>query len=178
MNNLNKDTTEIKLQATDDIGNVAESSFQIGVDTPTLSYERVSRTPTSILIKGVRVDNFSSADTLTLTFECDGHDIISHTWKNESTQDLSVDKELPGYGCTWTGGTIIAKVSDGTCSAECEILIEGAGESESHYTVQLLSSSRIERKQVGIVQFQLETEKILIVSKVLFRNIKKTFLLH
>ncbi len=131
---LKKSTNTIRVHVTDDFGNIAKTTFDVSRTIPAISYERVSRTPISIVIEGVKVKNFPNKEDITITYTSDGRKPISHIWKQERQprgQDytLVVVHELSGYCQNWGGGIIVATVSDGKkeYTAQCYIHVEGPG---------------------------------------------------
>ena len=122
LTNLERTTQDIKVRATDDLGNIAETTFTIDQNIPMVSYERVSRTPTSVVVKGIKLENFPNKDGVTVTYSCDGH-------QDHQVKGSSVEHELSGYSQSWEGGIITVVASDAKkeFTAECQISIEGPG---------------------------------------------------
>ncbi|XP_072046578.1 uncharacterized protein [Amphiura filiformis] len=162
LTNLKKDTNEINVEATDQFGNIATTTFNMDLKNPALSYERVARNPTSIIIKGVQLVNFPNDSQTTITFVCDGHADISHTLKEDRVKDKPTDHVLPGYGRTWTGGMIIASASDGNYTAQCEIRIDGTGpliETITNHTRTSASTATV--RQVECKNFPADSQVLI-----------------
>ena len=119
LTNLKKTTGEIRVQAADDFGNIAEATFPVDQNIPSISYENIFRTTKSIFVKGVKLENFPDNAGATVTYSAEGHD--SHQVSSSETEH-----EIPGFRPSWEGN-IVAKASDGTqeYTAECKLNIEG-----------------------------------------------------
>ena len=122
LNNLRKLTTEIKSVAADDFGNVAETTFIVDQNIPAISYERVTRTPSSIFVKGLQLAYFPDKEHVNIAFSCEG---MPHVTLPVSDTTY----ELAGFDQSWEGGTITARASDisNGFTAECRICVEGQG---------------------------------------------------
>ncbi|XP_072046146.1 uncharacterized protein [Amphiura filiformis] len=129
LTNLKASSKELKAQATDDDGNLAEAIFIINQNIPSITYKRISRSPKSIFIKGVKLVNFPSKDDVTLTYSCDGHEVISHTWdQGQQDKDVAsgIEYEIPGYDECFNKGKIKATAVDASNEyrAQCQISIQ------------------------------------------------------
>ena len=122
LKNLTKSTKDIKAIACDDYGNAAETTFTIDQSIPTISYEGVSRTATSVVIKGVHLENFPTEEDVIIVYSCD-----NQIYKTTSFGD---EHELAGFDQDWQGGMITARASDvsSEVKAECQIHVEKPGE--------------------------------------------------
>ncbi len=129
LRNVEKCTEEIKVRATDDSGNVAETTFKIDQNIPVMSYRSVCRTPTSVVVKGICLENFPNKEDVMITYVCDGHDEIALDWKQGIIKGSSIEQELTGYNHTWNGGTIVATAIDlnNEYKAACQICVDGTG---------------------------------------------------
>ena len=131
LTNLKESSKEIKVEAVDEYGNIAEGNFNVSQDIPMISYEYMSRTPTSVVVRGIQLANFPSEDGVLITYSCDGHDRVSYNWKKEHSAE--VDHELPGYHTFCNEGHILVTATNvGTeYKAECQIVINGPGKKKS-----------------------------------------------
>ncbi len=127
LTNLKSSTNEVRVQVVDDLGNIAEGTFDIDQNIPTISYERMSRTPKSLVVKNVKLLNFPTDEEVSLVYSCAGHDEVTYTWKEDAS--TSLDYTLPGYDQSWEGGTLSVKASccKGVYRADCHIDVEGQG---------------------------------------------------
>ncbi len=131
LTDLNKSSKEIRVEASDDIGNIAATTFTINQDIPKITYGHVSRTPKSVFIKDVKVMNFPNDNDVIVSYLCDGLETVVCTWNNfgGGDQDSTVtEHELPGYDEKFEG-RIIATATDvkKNYRAQCEINIMGKG---------------------------------------------------
>ncbi len=118
---LKQTSKEIKIRATDDLGNIAEATFTVDQKIPAIEYERVSRTPTSLIVKDVKLVNFPNKDFVAITYSCEGHG-------DQKAKGSIGEHELTGYVQSWEGGVVMGKASYGNeFTAECQIKIEGPG---------------------------------------------------
>ena len=124
LKNLTKSTKAIKAIASDDYGNIAETTFIIDQNIPAISYEEVSRTATSVIIKGVHLKNFPNDEDVIIVYSCD-----NQIYK---TTSFGYEHELAGLDQDWQGGIITAKASDvnSEVTAECQIHIEKPGKKQ------------------------------------------------
>ena len=122
LKNLKKSTKVLKSIATDDFGNVAETTFTVDQNIPTISYERVTRTPTSVVVKGLQLAHFPNKEHANITFSCNGRSDVT-------VQVSDTRYELAGFDQSWEGGTITATASDvsNEFTAECQICVKGQG---------------------------------------------------
>ena len=133
LTNLSSSTKEVTVRIDDTLGNVAESTFLVNQNIPSLSYVMVSRTPKSIFIKGVKLTNFPSDKEVTIMYSCEGQEDVSHMWKqgqsNDEETSAGMEHELFGYDDSYTEGTIIVTAEDATKEyrAQCQIRIHGKG---------------------------------------------------
>ena len=132
LTNLDASSKEVKVHAIDKLGNTAEMTFVIDQKLPTVSYERVCRTPTSMIIKGVKLTHFPGKEDVFVTYSCDGHDDISYTWKSgHDSPDVScsIDHELFGYDESVHDQNIVITATNATKEyrAQCEISIVNPG---------------------------------------------------
>ena len=132
LTNLTESTRLIVAHAADDRGNFAVTTFSFDHTIPVLSYTHISRTPSSILIKGLRVKFPDDDEEVNVIFSCDGHDDVSYTWRQEDDDgaiDGSSEYEIPGYGQSWEGPIMATAlgVRKGYM-AQCEICVDGLGE--------------------------------------------------
>ncbi len=128
LTNLTELTKTITARSTDAFGNLAEATFDVSQDVPFISYDRICRTPTSVVIKGVRLENFPNATDVTFTYTCDDHETINCGWDQED-ESKPVEHHLPEYSQDWEGGTISMTATDGKYGyfAESQIDVIGAG---------------------------------------------------
>ena len=134
LTNLNTSSDTIQIKAVDGLGNIAETTFDIGhIASPRISYTGISRTPGSVEVRGVQLYDFPMDDEVTLVYSCEGHEDISYTWEQD-WEDLDhvatdVGHKLPGYGHSWQGGIlrVIASCRNSVHNAESEIRVEGPG---------------------------------------------------
>ncbi|XP_072015822.1 lipoxygenase homology domain-containing protein 1-like [Amphiura filiformis] len=115
--NLQETTNEIKACATDEFGNTAETTFDIDHNIPSLSYDGVSRKPTSTNVIGVKLNNFPDKESA----------VVSYCWHPEH-QVLNSSTEhiiLPEFSHNGGGGRIVATATDcgNEYKAECQIKI-------------------------------------------------------
>ena len=122
LKNLKKSTNVLKSIATDDFGNVAETTFTVDQSIPNISYERVTRTPISVVVKGLQLAHFPNKEHVSITFSCNG--------RPDVTVPVSGTRyELGGFEQSWEGGAITATASDvsNEFRAECQICVKGQG---------------------------------------------------
>ncbi len=120
---MTEDTKEVTVQATDGLGNIADTKFVIDQIIPSISYQSVSRTDKSIWVKGLRVENFPDREGVRVTYSWDGRNQILN---------LSSDHEIPDVDESWIG-TIVASATDADREffAECHIPVNGKHRLES-----------------------------------------------
>ena len=118
---LRRATKEVKARAEDEVGNVAETSFEVDQKIPTVSYTNVARTPTSIIVRGVALEHFPSTENAAIAYSSEGCE--EHRTSNESSEHV-----VEGYGQSFQG-KIQAKAMDANQEyiGECEIHIQGPG---------------------------------------------------
>ena len=119
LQDLKRSTEEIKAVATDDFGNIAETSFQLDQNIPSISYEKIHRTAKSIIVKGVKLENFPDNADAAVIYSSDGpHDL--------QVSSAISEHEIPGFYPDWEG-TVVAKAIDVTnaYTAECIIPVKG-----------------------------------------------------
>ncbi|XP_072045883.1 lipoxygenase homology domain-containing protein 1-like [Amphiura filiformis] len=121
LSGLKMTSQDIKVKAADDLGNIAETSFTVDQNIPMIAYERVSRTPKSLVVKGVKLENFPNKDFAVITYSCEGHG-------DQKAKGSIGEHELAGYSQSWEGGVVRGTASYGNeYTAECQISIEGPG---------------------------------------------------
>ncbi|XP_072044848.1 uncharacterized protein [Amphiura filiformis] len=84
LTNLTRTTSQIKVQATDEFGNMAETTLdQKKNPIPTISCKKISRTPTSIIVAGVEMENIPNQENAIVSMSM-------HT-KIHNSNDESID---------------------------------------------------------------------------------------
>ena len=129
LKNIDASSKEVKVHAIDKLGNTAELTFDIDQNIPTVSYERVCRTPTSMIIKGVKLTHFPGKEDSFVTYSCDGHDDISYACQDSPDVSDSIDHELSGYDESVHHQNIVITATDATKEyrAQSEISIVNPG---------------------------------------------------
>ena len=116
---LQKSSQEIKIRAADQFGNIAETTFTVDQNIPSVTYENIFRTTKAIFIKGVKVENFPDNASATVTYSSEGHE-------EHSCPSSAEEHEIPGYRPSWEG-VLVATATDATkeYTAECKLNVEG-----------------------------------------------------
>ena len=118
---LKRTTKDIKARAVDEVGNVAETTFTVDQKIPTVAYGSIARTPTSIIVKDVHLENFPTKDDAIITYSSEGQ-------PEHNASSSSTEHEVPDRGQSFQG-KLMATATDANKEylGECEILIHGPG---------------------------------------------------
>ena len=114
---LRKETSEIIVRASDNLGNVATTVLKISPRIPTIEYQSISRKRNSVVIKGLQVQHFPTEAVVLVTYK----------WGRQTKKlGLKTEQELVGFSPVWSGTILVTAVdAGGEYQADCSISVEG-----------------------------------------------------